>query len=112
MIIFDESFSVPFKNLVAFFGCDGCVCFLIHPHIDLLDHGLSPRPGVARWQHRLTGLQQRLFAGCHLERDIAGRVERAGFAVTALEPVSIPGPSVLNHVVSGRRGRDAGLVAW
>jgi ubiquinone/menaquinone biosynthesis C-methylase UbiE len=68
----------------------------------ILDHGLSPRPSVARWQHRLTGLQQRLFAGCHLERDIAERVERAGFTSISLEPVAIPGPSVLNHVIMGR----------
>lgn len=68
----------------------------------VLDHGLSPNPAVARWQRRLTGVQQRLFAGCHLERDIAGRIERAGFTVDALEPVAIPGPSVLNHVVTGR----------
>jgi ubiquinone/menaquinone biosynthesis C-methylase UbiE len=67
----------------------------------LLDHGLSPDPSVARWQHRLTGLQQRLFAGCHLERDIVGRVEQAGFTPIALETVAIPGPSVLNHVVLG-----------
>ena len=68
---------------------------------------------MARWQHRLTGLQQRLFAGCHLERDIAGRVERAGFTLTALEAVAIPGPSVLNHVVLGRAGvaGDTGLLA-
>ncbi|HEY2224795.1 hypothetical protein [Actinomycetospora sp.] len=30
------------------------------------------------------------------------RVERAGFTFTSLEPVAIPGPSVLNHVILGR----------
>lgn len=34
-----------------------------------LEHGLSPTPGVARWQRRLTPVQRRLGGGCHLDRD-------------------------------------------
>ncbi|MCD2189987.1 class I SAM-dependent methyltransferase [Actinomycetospora soli] len=66
-----------------------------------LDHGLAPDPAVARWQHRLTGLQQRLLAGCHLERAIDRRVAAAGFTVESLEHASMPGPSVLNHLYLG-----------
>src|SRR5205085_1305221 len=33
-----------------------------------VEHGLSPEAGVARWQHRLSGVHQRLFGGCHLDR--------------------------------------------
>ena len=61
--------------------------------IGFVEHGLSPDPGVARWQHRLDGLQQRLFGGCHLARDIPRLVEAAGFALDRLEQSYLPGPS-------------------
>jgi ubiquinone/menaquinone biosynthesis C-methylase UbiE len=35
-----------------------------------LEHGLSDRPGVQRWQHRLTPLNKVLADGCHLNRNI------------------------------------------
>jgi ubiquinone/menaquinone biosynthesis C-methylase UbiE len=31
-----------------------------------MEHGLSPQETVARWQHRLTPLQRRVFGGCHI----------------------------------------------
>jgi SAM-dependent methyltransferase len=46
-----------------------------------IEHGLSPDPGVARWQGRLEPLQRRLAGGCHLTRDPISMVERAGFVV-------------------------------
>lgn len=61
--------------------------------IGFVEHGLSPDPGVARWQHRLDGLQQRLFGGCHLARDIPRLVEAAGFTLGRLEQSYLPGPS-------------------
>jgi SAM-dependent methyltransferase len=36
---------------------------------------------LARWQDRLTPLWSRLIPGCHLGRDTAAAVERAGFAI-------------------------------
>ncbi|WP_406033092.1 class I SAM-dependent methyltransferase [Nocardioides sp. NBC_00163] len=62
--------------------------------LGFLEHGLSPDPGVARWQHRLDGLQQRLFGGCHLARDIPRLVEAAGFTLDRLEQSYLPGPSL------------------
>ena len=62
--------------------------------IGFVEHGLSPDPGVARWQHRLDGLQQRLFGGCHLARDIPRLVEAAGFTLDRLEQSYLPGPSL------------------
>jgi ubiquinone/menaquinone biosynthesis C-methylase UbiE len=35
-----------------------------------LEHGLSDRPGVQRWQHRLTPLNKALADGCHMDRNI------------------------------------------
>lgn len=49
--------------------------------LHFVEHGLSPEPGVARWQHRLDPLQQRLSGGCHLSRPIAAMLESAGFRV-------------------------------
>lgn len=42
---------------------------------------------LARWQDRLTPMWRHLAAGCHLNRDTRAAVERAGFTLTAFEPV-------------------------
>lgn len=62
--------------------------------LHFLEHGLSPEPGVARWQRRLEPLQSRAFGGCHLTRDVPLLLEEAGFAVTALRSEYLPGPRV------------------
>jgi hypothetical protein len=36
---------------------------------------------VQRWQHRLDPLQQRLFGGCHLNRQIVPLISGAGFTI-------------------------------
>jgi len=53
--------------------------------LHFVEHGLAPDPGVARWQHRLEPLQQTLFGGCHLTRDIPALIEDAGFTITELD---------------------------
>ena len=65
---------------------DGVLC--------VLEHGLSPEPGVARWQHRLDPLQQRVAGGCHLTRDVGALVAGAGFEVTHLETSYLEGPTI------------------
>ena len=45
----------------------------------LIEHGLSPDPGVARWQNRLDRLQNVIACGCHLNRPIARLIEAHGF---------------------------------
>jgi ubiquinone/menaquinone biosynthesis C-methylase UbiE len=66
-----------------------------------LEHGLSPEPSTARWQHRLDGLQQRLFAGCHLTRPIDVLVRDAGLTVTDLEHESLRGPGPMSYLYLG-----------
>lgn len=46
-----------------------------------LEHGLSPEPGVARWQKRLNPLQKKLGDGCHLDRDIRALIGSAPFEI-------------------------------
>lgn len=42
---------------------------------------------LSRWQDRLTPIWSRLNAGCHLNRDIAAAIERAGFTIEKAESV-------------------------
>jgi ubiquinone/menaquinone biosynthesis C-methylase UbiE len=49
--------------------------------LHFVEHGLAPDEKVQRWQNRLNPLQSRIFGGCNLNRDIAGELERAGFAI-------------------------------
>ncbi len=65
------------------------------------EHGLAPSAGVARWQHRIEPFQRRVFAGCHLTRPIAERVERAGFTIGDLERFYAPGPKPFSHLYLG-----------
>ena len=50
-----------------------------------VEHGWAPEPKVQRWQNRLNGLQQAVFGGCHLNRDIERMVSDAGFAFDELD---------------------------
>lgn len=41
-----------------------------------VEHGLSDKPNVQVWQHRLTPIQKVIADGCHLNRDIQKLVEQ------------------------------------
>lgn len=77
--------------------------------LHFLEHGLAPDPGVARWQHRLTPLQRRVAAGCHLDRPVDDLVESCGLAVEELERFylggAVPGLKVAGHLYLGRAVR-------
>ena len=53
--------------------------------LHFVEHGLAPDLKVQRWQHRLNGMQQRLFGGCNLDRPIAQLVAKGGFTITQIE---------------------------
>ncbi|MEJ2862272.1 class I SAM-dependent methyltransferase [Actinomycetospora flava] len=66
-----------------------------------LEHGLSPDPRTARWQHRLDGLQQRVAGGCHLTRPIDGLVRDAGLTVTDLAHDRLRAPGPMSYLYLG-----------
>ncbi|MEJ2888113.1 class I SAM-dependent methyltransferase [Actinomycetospora aeridis] len=66
-----------------------------------LEHGLSPDPRTARWQHRLDGLQQRLAGGCHLTRPIDELVRRGGLTVTDLAHDRLRAPGPMSYLFLG-----------
>jgi len=69
--------------------------------LHFVDHGRSSDPGVARWQERWDPVQQRLFAGCHVNRAIPSLVEEAGFRITRLAETVMRGPKVMGHIYEG-----------
>jgi ubiquinone/menaquinone biosynthesis C-methylase UbiE len=50
-----------------------------------LEHGLSPEPGVQKWQRRLNWLQVRLANGCRLDRNVKALVATQPFASVEVE---------------------------
>jgi SAM-dependent methyltransferase len=74
-------------ELVRVLKPGGTFCFL--------EHGRSPVDAVARWQRRLDPFQQRLAAGCHLDRPIDRLIEGAGLRIATMRHDELPGPRVL-----------------
>jgi len=60
--------------------------------VHFLEHGLSPEPGVARWQRRLEPVQRRVADGCHLTRDATTLVQESGFVLQRNEQRYVRGP--------------------
>lgn len=46
-------------------------------------------PGRLRWQRRIEPVWKRVFGNCHLTRDTAGAIERAGFRFDVIERQSM-----------------------
>jgi ubiquinone/menaquinone biosynthesis C-methylase UbiE len=49
------------------------------------EHGLSPDARVRRWQQRWEPILYRVFAGCHLTRDIPSLITQGGFQIEQME---------------------------
>jgi SAM-dependent methyltransferase len=54
------------------------------------EHGLSPDPGVAKWQRRIEPVWKRLAGGCHLTRPVSSAIEAAGFRLGPHESMYLP----------------------
>lgn len=66
--------------------------------LHVLEHGLSPDPKVARWQHRITPIQRRVAGGCHLDRPIDRLLTEGGFALDSLDHPRMPGPKAFGYL--------------
>lgn len=69
--------------------------------LHFLEHGRSPDPKVARWQHRLTPIQKRIGGGCHLDRPIDTLLVAAGFDIVDLSNDYLRGPKTAGYVYQG-----------
>ena len=71
--------------------------------VHVLEHGLSPDAGVARWQRRLDPIEKRVAGGCHLTRDPVALLEQAGLEIVDRTERYLPGPAVARPWVYGYR---------
>lgn len=73
----------------------GVLCFLEHVRAD--------SAGLVRMQRVLEAtVWPRLFGGCHLSRDTAAAIERAGFTITRLEKFLFPAvPTAASFHIAG-----------
>ena len=55
-----------------------------------VEHGLSPDPGVARWQRRLNPAWQFVGDGCHLDRNATEEIRRSGLAIERVRNFYLP----------------------
>jgi len=58
----------------------------------ILEHGIAPDRGVARWQHRLDPIQHVVGDGCHLTRDPLALLRGAGLEVLESDQRYVAGP--------------------
>jgi ubiquinone/menaquinone biosynthesis C-methylase UbiE len=73
-----------------------------------MEHGLSPQEPVARWQHRLTPLQRRVFGGCHIDRPIGRLVTDAGLELIRLDNYYLKGPRAFGYMFDGIAAKPDG----
>jgi len=74
-----------------------------------VEHGLSPEPGIERWQHRLTPIWGHLAGGCHLDRKMDDLIHSAGFNMVELRTEYANGPRPMTYMYVGRASRIEGI---
>jgi ubiquinone/menaquinone biosynthesis C-methylase UbiE len=105
----DDSFDFVVSTLVLCTVVDperalGEIHRVLKPGGELLflEHVRAEDPGLARWQDRLNGLQNRIGHGCNANRDTLRNIEVAGFSVHQLERDRIPkAPPFLRPLIVG-----------
>jgi hypothetical protein len=59
--------------------------------LHFVEHGLDDDPKVRRWQNRLNSIQNSVFGGCNLNRNISGLIVQAGFEIETVENCYLKG---------------------
>lgn len=73
----------------------GTLRYMEHVHAD-------DDPRLARWQHRLEPIWRWCAGNCHLTRETAAAIERAGFHMPAVQRVRMLGaPAVVQPMIKG-----------
>ena len=66
-----------------------------------IEHGRSPKPGVAKWQDRVNPVWNKLTDGCNINRPIGTLVGDAGFELESMREFKVMGPSLTSYMYSG-----------
>ena len=70
------------------------------------EHGEAPDASVARWQQRVNPLWRKLLGGCNLNRPITRWISDAGFSISSLDQMYLPGtPRIAGFNVWGSAER-------
>ena len=69
--------------------------------LNFAEHGLSPDEKVAKFQHRFTPVQRRIFGGCHLDRPIDKLITGAGFELSRLDNYYMRGAKAVGYTFEG-----------
>jgi ubiquinone/menaquinone biosynthesis C-methylase UbiE len=67
-----------------------------------VEHGLSPDPGVRKWQDWLTPLWRQCAGGCHLNRKTDDLIRAAGFNLSDLSTGYSRGPRPMAYMYEGQ----------
>ena len=65
------------------------------------EHGVSPEPGVAKWQNRINPVWRSLAGGCNLNRSPEQLLGQAGFIFDELKCGYIAGPKFATYTYQG-----------
>lgn len=65
------------------------------------EHGVSPEPGVAKWQNRINPVWRSLAGGCNLNRSPEQLLSQAGFTFDELKCGYIAGPKFATYTYQG-----------
>ena len=67
-----------------------------------IEHGLSDKPGVQKWQHRLNPIERAIGDGCNLNRPIEQLIQAEGLKLMNLDRFDLPQtPKILGHLYRG-----------
>jgi hypothetical protein len=58
---------------------------------------MAPDRNVYLWQKRLNPIQKRIAGGCHLDVNIPKVIKDAGFEMSSINSMYIPGPKFLSY---------------